>query len=110
MPRDSQRFTARLAVAVAVAVALAASPVASGSPNRDSPSAISARHTSAAAPAPPPTILRVTTAANTFDWKDAAIGAGGGVALSMLAVGATLAISQRRTHHASDLATHTRRI
>lgn len=43
--------------------------------------------TSAAAPSP----------GNSFDWGDAAIGAAGGLALTMLGVGGGLALSQRRS-------------
>lgn len=40
-----------------------------------------------------PVVVRVTTTRG-FDWSDAAIGAAGGIALSMLAVGGFLAASQ----------------
>ena len=105
---DAQRLTAGLAVAMAVA--LAASPVSSAHPNRDSPSTASAGLAVATAPPRAPTIVRVTDAPSRFDWGDAAIGVGGGIAFSMIAVGATVAISQHRSHDASELTTHTRRI
>jgi hypothetical protein len=53
-------------------------------------------------PSPPPTIVRVTTPNNGFDWGDAGIGAAGGLALSMIGLGGALAVSQnrnRRTGH-----------
>jgi hypothetical protein len=44
-----------------------------------------------------PTIVRVVTPTGGFDWSDAGIGAGVGVALSLIALGGALAVSQRRT-------------
>jgi hypothetical protein len=41
-------------------------------------------------------VVRIETAESGFDWGDAGIGAAGGVALAMLAVGGALAVSQRR--------------
>jgi hypothetical protein len=46
---------------------------------------------------PSTTIVRVTTPASGFDWADAGIGAAGGLALSLLGIGAALTISGRRT-------------
>jgi hypothetical protein len=46
---------------------------------------------------PATTIVRVTTPASGFDWADAGIGAAGGLALTLLGVGAALTISGRRT-------------
>lgn len=48
------------------------------------------------APATPPTIVRMSTGNGGFDWGDAGIGAGGGFALSMIALGGALVASQRR--------------
>jgi hypothetical protein len=48
---------------------------------------------------PPATIVRVTTSDSSFDWGDAAIGAAGGFALSMIAVGGAVATTQRRDRH-----------
>jgi hypothetical protein len=49
---------------------------------------------------PPTTIVRVSTPAGGFDWADAGIGAAGGLALSMLGIGAALVISShRRVRH-----------
>lgn len=45
---------------------------------------------------PPATIVRVTAPNNGFDWGDAGIGAAGGFALSMVALGGALAVSQSR--------------
>jgi hypothetical protein len=47
--------------------------------------------------APPATVVRVSPASGGFDWGDAGIGAAGGLALSMVAFGGGLAVSQRRT-------------
>ena len=43
-----------------------------------------------------PTTVRVTTHNNPFDWGDAAIGAAGGLVISLLIVGG-VAVSQRRS-------------
>jgi hypothetical protein len=55
-------------------------------------------------PATPPTVVRVVASDGGFDWGDAGIGAGGGVALSMIAVGGVLASSQRRSRRTRDTA------
>jgi hypothetical protein len=52
-------------------------------------------------PSAPPPVVRVTTT-NGFDWGDAGIGAAGGLALSMIAVGGVLAVSQHRTRRTRD--------
>ena len=78
--------------AAALAVALAAiSPSRSHSQTNRQPT----RTTTTPSQATP--IVRVIAPQNGFDWGDAGIGAAGGLALSMLGVGAALAISQRRT-------------
>jgi hypothetical protein len=41
-------------------------------------------------------IVRITAPASGFDWGDAGIGAAGGLAITMLGVGAALTVSQRR--------------
>ena len=46
-----------------------------------------------------PTIVRVIAPSNAFDWGDAGIGAAAGLALAMLGLGGTLALSQRRPRH-----------
>jgi hypothetical protein len=43
-----------------------------------------------------PTIVRLSPASGGFDWGDAGVGAAGGFALSMIAVGGVLAVTQRR--------------
>jgi hypothetical protein len=48
------------------------------------------------------TIVRVIAPTTGFDWGDAAIGAAGGLALSLVAVGATLTVSRR---HADQVST-----
>jgi hypothetical protein len=47
------------------------------------------------APTGPPTILRISSPSG-FDWGDAGIGACGGFALSMIGIGGSLAVSERR--------------
>ena len=42
----------------------------------------------------------MTAGSSGFDWGDAAIGAAGGIALTMIALGGTLAASRRRTRGA----------
>jgi hypothetical protein len=42
------------------------------------------------------TIVRVTARDGGFDWGDAGIGAAGGLALTITAIGAALAVSERR--------------
>ena len=51
----------------------------------------------------PPAVVRISSPGAGFDWSDAGIGAAGGFALSMIAIGGALVVSQRRTHH-SDTA------
>jgi hypothetical protein len=48
------------------------------------------------------TIVRVVAPSAGFDWGDAAIGAAGGLAISLVAAGATLAVSRR---HADQVST-----
>jgi hypothetical protein len=48
----------------------------------------------------PPVVLGVTAGSSGFDWGDAGIGAAGGIALTMIALGGTLAVSRRRTRRA----------
>jgi hypothetical protein len=45
---------------------------------------------------PDPTIVRVTAPNNGFNWDDAGIGAAAGLAISLIAVGGTLAVSRNR--------------
>lgn len=52
-------------------------------------------------------IVRVTVPANGFDWGDAGIGAAGGVAITMLVVGAGLTLSQRRNGYPRHGTAHT---
>jgi hypothetical protein len=44
----------------------------------------------------PPAVVRLQAPAGGFDWGDAGIGAAGGIALSMLGLGAALVVSQNR--------------
>jgi len=47
------------------------------------------------------TIVRVSTPTSGFDWGDASIGAAAGLALSMLALGLVLVVSQHRARRSS---------
>jgi hypothetical protein len=111
----------RTTAAIALALAALAAPAAAAHgghaswvvrPNPDQQAAELAR-AAAARPAPttwvvrpnpdeqnpppaPTTIVRVTTPTGGLDWGDAGIGAAAGVALSMIALGGTLAVSQWR--------------
>ena len=46
---------------------------------------------------PPPAVVRISSPGSGFDWSDAGIGAAGGFALSMIAIGGALVASQHRT-------------
>jgi hypothetical protein len=74
--------------AVALALALLAAPAvaASTKPQSNRPTAA-------------PTIVRVIPPGGGFDWGDASIGAIGGFAVSMIAVGGALIASGHRTRH-----------
>jgi hypothetical protein len=103
-----QRITTTFAVVLALATG--AGPALAGQFNLNS----NGSYVPAAGPAhavnpatPPsvtagvsPTIVRVTAPSGGFDWGDAGIGAAGGFALSMIAIGGALAVSQRRTRSA----------
>jgi hypothetical protein len=56
----------------------------------------------AAKHASPVLVVRVIASNTGFDWGDAAIGAAGGLAISLVAAGATLAVSRR---HADQFST-----
>jgi hypothetical protein len=43
-----------------------------------------------------PTIVHVTSSGGGFDWADAAIGAGAGIAIAAIVLGGGLALTQRR--------------
>lgn len=51
----------------------------------------------------PSTIVRVVAPSNGFDWGDAAIGAAGGFALSMIGIGGVVVVSRRRTPPAAPV-------
>jgi hypothetical protein len=51
----------------------------------------------------PSTIVRVVAPSNGFDWSDAAIGAAGGFALSMIGIGGVIVVSRRRTPPAAPV-------
>jgi hypothetical protein len=54
-----------------------------------------------AAHATAPATVRITSRDGGFDWGDAGIGAVGGLALSLIALGGGLAVSQRRGGHST---------
>jgi hypothetical protein len=56
---------------------------------------VSSRSTSAD-PSTEQAVVRIQAPPSGFDWGDAAIGAAGGFALSLIAVGGALVVSQRR--------------
>jgi hypothetical protein len=47
-----------------------------------------------------PAVVHVTTHSNAFDWGDAAIGAAGGLVISLLIAGGAVLVSQRRAPQA----------
>ena len=51
----------------------------------------------------PQAVIRAHVPQNGFDWGDAGIGAAGGLALSMIAVGGAFAVSQRRSRRSTAL-------
>jgi hypothetical protein len=55
-------------------------------------------------PTVPPTTVRVITPNRAFDWGDAGVGAAGGIALSLLAVGVALVVSSRRSRRSKRAA------
>ena len=88
------------AAALALALAAIAPAVASARP-------VGPDTNSFTATSPPATqIVRVTTPSG-FDWGDAGIGAAGGLALSILGLGAALTITQRRARPPSPPAAPT---
>jgi hypothetical protein len=48
-----------------------------------------------------PAVVHITTHNNPFDWGDAAIGAAGGIVISLLIVGGAVVVTQRRQPKAS---------
>jgi hypothetical protein len=93
--------TRRIKQATAVALALGATvpAAASAKPIGPDPTPFTAQTSP---------IVRVTVPDSGFDWGDAAIGAAGGLAITMLGVGAALTASQRRNAHPRHPAEHTR--
>jgi opacity protein-like surface antigen len=88
LPKHPIKKTAALAVALA-AIAPAAAAAKPVGPDTSSYTAT----------APPPIQVVHVSAPSGFDWGDAGIGAAGGLALSMLGLGAALTITQRRPRH-----------
>ena len=101
------RITSGLAVTVALTLA-AGPPAALANPTRQlygpaaRPNQEKQINTGGSVSAPP-TIVRISSRSDGFDWSDAGIGAAGGFALSMIGIGGALVVSQRRTPH-SDTA------
>lgn len=89
------------AVFVSLAFAISAAPALAyqtnltpnGSEVRAASPSVTGQATS---PATPPTIVRVNASNSGFSWEDAGIGAGGGFALTIIALGGALVASQRR--------------
>ncbi|MFL5862782.1 MAG: hypothetical protein ACJ780_18715 [Solirubrobacteraceae bacterium] len=108
--------THRIAATGALILSLAAAdgPTATARTDRGTttantpPAAVYSRQDKSIIPATPPStsagdptkmaVVRVETAPGGFDWGDAGIGAGGGLALAMLGLGGALARSQRHPH------------
>lgn len=59
-------------------------------------------HVGYVSPKAPATVVRLIPANDGFDWGDAGIGAVGGLALSVLALGGTTTISRRRTRRSES--------
>jgi hypothetical protein len=101
------RITSGLAVTVALTLA-AGAPAALANPTHEHygpagrPNQEKQINTGRSMSAPP-TIVRINSQSDGFDWSDAGIGAAGGFALSMIGIGGALVVSQRRTPH-SDTA------
>lgn len=49
-----------------------------------------------------PTVVRVVAPTTGFDWGDAGIGAAGGLAIALIALGGTLVVARLREHHISS--------
>jgi hypothetical protein len=115
-------MTRRTATTAAIILSLAAgAPAASARPadifppSHQSPAAVYSRPDKTMIPvtAPsvgavakttaPPVLARVQAPQSGFDWDDAGIGAAGGLALSMIAVGGAFAVSQRRSRRTTAL-------
>jgi hypothetical protein len=101
----THRITTTLALALALGASAApasALPTNINANGSEVPAIPTTTHAAAQATEPtrpvgtPATIVRVS-APNGFDWGDAAIGAGGGIALSIIGLGGVLAVSQHRT-------------
>ena len=104
-----------LSLAVAGAPAASARPVDSDMPIAAKPAPVYSRPDKSMVPAaeaaaavaalvkqnPPSAVVRIhTTPGGGFDWGDAGIGAAGGLALAMIALGGGLTVSQRRGRRA----------
>ena len=86
-----------------VALASSATPAAKSTPpaqaqaptySRQDKQLVPSSPTQAPAPAAP-TVVSSSNPNGSFDWSDAAIGAGGGVALSIIAIGGALGLQRR---------------
>jgi hypothetical protein len=84
----------------AVATATRSAPATVYSRQDKSIIPVSSRSTSADGASTEQAVVRIQTPPSGFDWGDAAIGAAGGLALSLIAVGGALVVSQRRGHRA----------
>jgi len=102
------RIIARICIGLVLALALGTSAgpalavpfdlnsngsnVPAGSPSMRSPATTTSAQVRAV-----PAVVRVTTPDHGFDWGDAGIGAAGGLAISLIGIGAALAISHSRS-------------
>ena len=98
--------TQRIATGIVATLALATVAPASATPwdpnSRDPVVPIRpAPEPAMVAPAPShvgrgPVVVQLTTGGSGFDWRDAGIGAAGGIALSMIGLGGALVVSESR--------------
>lgn len=88
-------------IAATTVLAAGAGPASAGQFNLNSSGGyvqVPPVQTHVGSPSVQPTVVRITTGGG-FDWGDAGIGAGAGVAISALILGGGLIASQRRTGH-----------
>jgi hypothetical protein len=89
-----------LATAAGPAVAMPDDVTANGSHVPAGSPSVSHQVTQSAPTAP--TIVRVSAPTGSFDWGDAGIGAAGGFAISMIAIGGAFVTSQRRSRRSDS--------
>jgi hypothetical protein len=91
------------------ALAAADAPTASAHPGGTAhhPPLVYSRQDKSLLPAndPPPAVVQISSPDGGFAWGDAGIGAAGGFALSMIAIGGALVIAPRRTRRRHTIPT-----